>query len=86
MCVMRYELEAFASLIADQASICLASRPHDLPELFKKFRADFADDRERLGVVEAIEETTASFAGREIAERMGYRVKAKTGKAKRARR
>jgi hypothetical protein len=81
---MRYELEMFGHLVADRASSCLTTRPHDLPELFKKFRADFADDPEWLAIVDGIEETAASFAGRELAERMGYRVK--RGKAKRPRR
>jgi hypothetical protein len=74
---MQYSLEMFGHLIADKASICLVDDPQNLPALFEKFRADFADDPERLAVIADVEAMAASFAGREIAEQMGYRVKAK---------
>jgi hypothetical protein len=79
-------LEAFAHLVADRASHYLTDRPHDLPYMFKNLRADFAADRERLAIIDGIEASTAELACREIAERMGYRVKSETAKAKRTRR
>jgi hypothetical protein len=80
---MRNELEAFGHLIADQASSCLAYSSDALPEMFTRLRAEFADDRARLAVVESVEEMAASLTGSAVAERMGYRVKIKRARRSR---